>query len=292
MKELRTKQWNIGNVEITRIHEMTDPIPWSFLFPEESADHYKRYDWLTPYYFDDEGRLLLAVQAFVVGSGSRRIIVDTCVGNDKLRSIPSCNNLQTSFLQKLTAAGYPPDTIDTVLCTHLHFDHVGWNTRLVDGRWLPAFPNARYLFGRREWEYWQRALREQTVETNHILDSVQPILDAGLAEFVEPEHRITEEIGLEPTPGHTPGHVSVHIASRGQHGVITGDIFHTPLQIAEPELCVHACVDHEMSCRTRREFVSRYEDKEEVLVFGTHFEDPTVGRIVRDAHRHRFATAR
>jgi len=287
MRESRTKRWNIGSVEITRIHEMTDPIPWTLFFPEESADHYKNYDWLMPHYFDGEGRILLAMQAFVVRSGRRCILVDTCVGNDKPRTIPSCRNLQTSFLQDLIAAGYPPDTIDTVLCTHLHFDHVGWNTTLVNGRWVPAFPNARYLFGRREWEYWQRALRDQTVATDHIVDSVQPILDAGLADFVEPDHRLTEEVWLEPTPGHTPGHVSVKIASRAEDAVITGDIFHTPLQIAEPDLCVHADVDPEISRRTRRAFLSRYEDKE-AHVFATHFEDPTVGRIVRDARSHRF----
>jgi glyoxylase-like metal-dependent hydrolase (beta-lactamase superfamily II) len=282
------RRWEVGDVKITSILETADRIPWAPLFPAEASEHYKKYDWLVPRFITPEGQIILAVQAFVVESDGRRIVVDTCVGNDKHRGMEQCNNLQTAFMEDLEAAGFPPDTIGTVLCTHLHFDHVGWNTRLVNGRWVPTFPKARYIFGRSEWEYWQPLLKEKKPEVDHIFDSVQPILDAGLADFVETNHHITDELCLEPTHGHTPGHVSLHIASRGQHAIITGDVFHNPIQFAEPEICSIGCVDKEMSRKTRREFLSRYENKP-VRLFAVHFNEP-VGQIVRDKVNWRFST--
>jgi glyoxylase-like metal-dependent hydrolase (beta-lactamase superfamily II) len=175
-----------------------------------------------------------------------------------------------------------------VLCTHLHFDHVGWNTRLENGRWVPTFPKARYLFGHREWEYWQEVLKENNHDVRHIVDSVQPILDAGVADFVETNHRVMDEIWLEPSHGHTPGHVSVRVSSRGQEAIVTGDVFHNPVQLAEPEICSVGCVDKEMSRQTRREFIARYGDRP-VRLFAVHFNDP-VGRVVRDAQSWRFST--
>jgi len=286
--ESRIRRWSVGDVKITSVMESAERIPWAPLFPAETSELYKKYDWLVPRFITPEGQIILAVQAFVVVTGARRIVVDTCVGNDKPREIPHCTDLQTAFLEDLTAAGFPPETIDTVLCTHLHFDHVGWNTRLVNGRWVPTFPKARYLFARREWEFCQDLLREKTVDVRHILDSVQPILDAGLADLVETNHRLTEEVWLEPTHGHTPGHVSLHIASHGQEAVITGDVVHNPIQFAEPEICSMACVDKEMSRKTRRELLSRYENKP-VRLFAVHFNEP-VGRVVRDTRNWRFAT--
>ena len=286
--ESRVQGWTVGDVKITSILESADRIPWAPLFPSETSELYKKYDWLVPRFVTPEGKIILAVQAFVVCAGRRRIVVDTCVGNGKLRELEHCSNLQTAFLKDLTAAGFPPETIDTVLCTHLHFDHVGWNTQWVNGRWVPTFPKARYLFGRREWEYCQALLREKSTDIRHILDSVQPILEAGLADLVESNHRLTDEIWLEPTHGHTPGHVSVHISSQGQEAVITGDVFHNPIQFAEPEICSVGCVDKEMSRKTRREFLSRYENGA-VRVFAVHFNDP-VGRIVRDTRNWRYST--
>jgi glyoxylase-like metal-dependent hydrolase (beta-lactamase superfamily II) len=286
--ESRIRRWEVGDVKITSIMESADRIPWAPLFPAETSELYKKYDWLVPRFITPEGQIILAVQAFVVEVDGRRIVVDTCVGNYKPRELEQCDNLQTAFLEDLTAAGFPPETIDTVLCTHLHFDHVGWNTRLVNARWVPTFPRARYLFGRSEWEYFQTLLSDKTADVRHIFDSVQPILDAGLADLVETNHFLTNEVWLEPTHGHTPGHVSMHIASRGQDAVITGDVFHNPIQFAEPEICSVGCVDKEMSRKTRREFLSRYENKA-ARVFAVHFNDP-VGWIVRDTHNWRFST--
>ncbi|MBZ5694770.1 MAG: MBL fold metallo-hydrolase [Acidobacteriia bacterium] len=286
--ESRIGRWSVGDVKITSVMESAERIPWAPLFPAETSELYKKYDWLVPRFITPEGQIILAVQAFVVEAGGRRIVVDTCVGNDKPREIPHCTDLQTAFLEDMKAAGFPPETIDTVLCTHLHFDHVGWNTRLVNGKWVPTFPKARYLFGRREWEWCETVLRDKTLDVRHILDSVQPILDAGLADLVETNHRLTDELWLEPSHGHTPGHVSLHIASRGQEAIITGDVFHNPIQIVEPDICSIGCVDKDMSRKTRREFLARYGGSA-TRMFAVHFNDP-VGRVVRDTHNWRFST--
>lgn len=286
--ESRIRRWQVGDVKVTSIMESAEAIPWSPQYPPETADHWKKYDWLVPRFVTPTGQIIMAVQAFVLEAGGQRIVVDTCVGNGKEREIPHCSGLQTAFLEDLSSAGFPPESIDTVLCTHLHFDHVGWNTRLVEGRWTPTFPRARYLFGRREWAYCETLLREKTLDVRHILDSVQPILDAGLADFVDEHHRLSDQLRLEPSHGHTPGHVSLHISSRGQEAVVTGDVFHNPIQIAEPEICSMMCVDKEMSRNTRREVIGRYGDTPTRLI-AVHFNDP-VGRIVRDTHNWRFSS--
>lgn len=286
--ESRISRWQIGDVKVTSIMESADRIPWAPLFPAEAADHYKKYDWLVPRFITPQGEIILAVQAFVLEIRGEKIVIDTCVGNDRSREVPQCENLQTAFLEDFKSAGFDPDSITTVLCTHLHFDHVGWNTRLEKGRWVPTFPAARYLFGRKEWAYWQEVLKHNSHDVRHIFDSVQPILDAGLADFVEANHRLTDEIWLEPSHGHTPGHVSVRVSSRGAEAIVSGDAFHNPIQFAEPEICSVACVDKEMSEKTRRDFIKRYGDSP-VRFFAVHFNEP-VGRVVRDGQSWRFST--
>ena len=286
--ESRIRRWQIGDVKVTSILESADHIPWAPLFPAETADHYKKYDWLVPKFITPAGEIILAVQAFLLEIGNHTIVIDTCVGNDRSRALPQCDHLQTAFLHDFKAAGFDPDSITTVLCTHLHFDHCGWNTRLENGRWLPTFPKARYLFGRKEWAYWQTVLKEKTEDVRHILDSVQPIIDAGLADFVDTNHRVREEVWLVPSHGHTPGHVSVRVSSRGQEAIVTGDVFHNPIQIPEPEVCSAACVDKEQSRQTRLDFIKQYGNSP-VRFFAIHFNEP-VGRVVNDARGWRFQT--
>ena len=282
-------RWQIGKVRITQVVEI-GPIATSpkFFFKDPPADLVAQHPWLKPHFANDEGRLLMSIHCFVIESGGRRIVVDTCVGNDKKRQSPAWNQLNGPFLQHLVQAGFAPESIDTVLCTHLHVDHVGWNTRWVNGRWVPTFPNARYLFARKEWEHWsQQAASAQPsgyhkggAEPDDILgDSVKPILDAGLAELVDTSHRINDEIWLEPTPGHTPGHVSVRIQSEGQLAVITGDLMHHPIQCSEPDRPVSFDSDGDMARATRRRFLDCCA-RDRSLVLGTHFATPTAGRVV------------
>ena len=188
--------------------------------------------------------------------------------------------MQGDFLDRFQAAGFSTDQIDTVLCTHMHVDHVGWNTRLVDGVWVPTFARADYLFAEDEWNHWR-------VEYGPVIeDSVQPIFDAGKAVLVPSEHRVTDEVWLEPTPGHTPGHVSIHIASNGEEAVITGDMIHHPWQILHTDWSSTADHDGDLSARTRDGFIQRYADRP-VLIIGTHFAAPTAGQIGSDGEKFR-----
>jgi len=169
-----------------------------------------------------------------------------------------------------------------VLCTHLHFDHVGWNTQRVGGKWVPTFPQARYYFGRKEFAHWKH-LRDTGGyhHVDHLVDSVDPVLEAGLVDFIDPDFLLTDEVSLIPTPGHTPGHVSVLIRSRGEEAVITGDLMHHPIQLAVPTAHGRFVMDQAQGAKTRVEFIDRFADTP-TLVIGSHFSDPTAGHIVSD----------
>ena len=252
-------QWQIGNVKITRFVEMETMSKGTFVLPDATLENIQRAGkWLRPHFADESGRVRMSVHAYVVESQGKRIVVDTCIGNDKPRGFPGWNMLQTNFLSDLEQGGFPPDSINLVLCTHLHVDHVGWNTMLVGGRWVPTFGKARYLIGRKEWAHW--SVQEDKFVRDPIEDSVRPVVDAGLTDLVEDTHRISEEIWLEPTPGHTPGHFSVRISSQGQQAVITGDLMHHPVQCEHPEWNCGFDSDHDLARKTRREFLARYAD--------------------------------
>ena len=275
--EVATKrgfQWQVGDVRITRILEMEVAGGTRFILPDATRDACKPLKWMLPHFMDSEGNLIMSIHALVVDTGERRIVVDTCIGNNKERPIPGWANLQTSFLADLEAAGYPRETIDIVLCTHLHMDHVGWNTMLVDGEWLPTFPNARYLMARPEFEYWSN----EELNDGFIADSVLPVVDAGLVDLVDCEHQLCDEVTLMPTPGHTPGHVSVLIQSRGAEALITGDCIHHPVQMTRTDWCSSADYDREQSQRTREALLKEHAGSD-VLVIGTHFATPTAGYV-------------
>lgn len=282
---MSTKSWQVGDVRITRIVELDFHEAAEILFAGATREMVKAVDWLRPCYANEAGDIRLPFQAFVIEAGQRRIMVDTCCGNDKERHLPAMNMLSTPFLSRLVEAGFPPESIDTVVCTHLHGDHVGWNTRLVDGKWIPTFPNARYLFGRVEWENCSGPASE--VFGDLIADSLRPVMDAGLCDLVETDHRLCAEIRLEPTPGHTPGHVSVHISSRGEEAIITGDLIHNPFQCAHPEISSNFCADQQRSRETRKAFLARCSDQP-ILVIGSHFADATAGHIRSDGTAYRF----
>src|SRR5215813_6320919 len=205
-------QWKVGKVKITKVVELETIGSTRFILPLASKEEIQKLKWLIPHFATEEGRLKMSIHSLVVETGKHRIVVDTGLGNDKQgRGIPTWNNRNGPFLETLSAAGFPPESIDTVLCTHLHVDHVGWNTRLDKDRWVPTFPNARYLFAEQELVYWRD--QNDQVYGDVFGDSVRPILDAGLADLVKPDHRVAPELRLEPTPGHTPGHVSVRLRS-------------------------------------------------------------------------------
>jgi len=284
VSDLAVLKWQIGDVRISRYVELTTASLGPHLLPQATPEALAPHTWLRPF-LDDRSRLILSMHSFVVETPERTLLVDTCIGNDKPRSYPKWNHMQSDFLDRLIADGYPPERFDTVLCTHMHVDHVGWNTRLINGRFEPTFQSARYLYHETEWEHW----RTEPQEYGPVIeDSVQPIIDAGLADFVAGDHQVCAEVQLEPTPGHTPGHVSIHIRSAGEEAVITGDMIHHPCQIAHADWSSTADVDDVLAADTRRAFLARYADQP-VLVLGTHFATPTAGHLVRDGDTYRLA---
>ncbi len=266
--------WQIGRAKVARVVEMEVTGGSRFILPDATREACREYRWMAPHFMDDAGNLVMSIHALVVDTGERRIVVDTCIGNDKERSIPAWSHLQTSFLADLESSGYPRESIDTVLCTHLHVDHVGWNTMLIDGEWKPTFPNARYLVGEKEWQYWDSVEARDSV----LADSVRPVIDAGLVDFVPTDHRVCNEVRLEPTPGHTPGHVSVHVSSDGAEALITGDCIHHPCQMTRTDWCSSADFDQAMGRQTRESLLQKHVDTS-TLIIGTHFATPTAGYV-------------
>ncbi|RED24203.1 glyoxylase-like metal-dependent hydrolase (beta-lactamase superfamily II) [Rhodopseudomonas thermotolerans] len=270
--------WTIGKVKITKIVEMEMTGGTRFILPQAPPQEIQTMPWLTPQFASAEGRLTMSIHSWVVETPTRRIVVDTGLGNDKQgRGVPHWNGLDKPFLQDLANAGYAADSIDTVICTHLHVDHVGWNTRLVNGQWVPTFPNARYLFGRIEYEYWKTHSTDP-VHAAVFADSVQPVIEAGVVELVGSEAQIADEITLIPTPGHSPGHVALHIRSDGEEAVLSGDVAHHPCQMARLDWSSSFDSDPLQSIESRRQLFSRFAETP-ALLFGGHFGP---GRIVRD----------
>jgi glyoxylase-like metal-dependent hydrolase (beta-lactamase superfamily II) len=226
------------------------------------------------------GNLILTIQAFLVRTRHHTILIDTCVGNHKSRPLRPFWHMQklNTFLPRLAAAGVNPEDVDYVMCTHLHGDHVGWNTQLRDGRWVPTFPNAKYIFAQREWDSIE-ALHRRDPQPQFV-DSILPVMEARQAQLVSSEFALNDEVWLEPTPGHTPGHACVHLASRGAEAVITGDCIHSPVQCVELGWTMRADSDPALASATRRGFLERYCDSG-VMVCATHFPEPSIGRIIQ-----------
>jgi glyoxylase-like metal-dependent hydrolase (beta-lactamase superfamily II) len=270
--------WTVGRVKITKVVEMETVGHTRFILPQATPEKIQQMPWLVPHFANDEGRLRMSVHSLVVETPSQRIVVDTCIGNDKQgRGVPTWNNLNTPFLQTMTAAGYAPETIDMVLCTHLHVDHVGWNTRLKDGQWVPTFPKARYVFGKTEYDYW--AAHSDSAEHRAVFeDSVKPIVDAGRADLVASDAKLSDEVSLISTPGHSPGHMSILIRSDGKEALLTGDVAHHPCQMAHLDWSSNFDTDPVQSIESRRMLFGRFADTP-TLVIGGHF---TAGHIKRD----------
>ncbi len=281
--------WRIGDVTVTKLVELEATGGLNAFLPQAKPEAVQAMRWLYPQFMDEAGRLNASVHALLIQTPTRRIIVDTCLGNDKTgRAAPKWNNMQGPFLRDLAAAGFARETIDTVVCTHLHVDHVGWNTMKVDERWLPTFPNARYLMAGGEYEYW-RDQRESDEQVAVFGDSVRPVFDAELVDLVGIDHRVCDEVSFVPTLGHTPGHVSVRIASGGEEALITGDFLHHPCQLAHPEWAAIVDYDQAHSTRTRREMFDQLADSA-TLVIGTHFAGATAGHVVRDGDAYKLRT--
>ena len=285
----------IGDIEVTRIIEMEGPdfAPFEF-FPDCTPEMLKPHlGWLQPRFLDPtNGKLVFAIQSYLLRTNHHTILIDSCVGENKERTrFPNWNlRKNTDYIAKLAAAGVSPESIDYVLCTHLHADHVGWNTRLVDDRWVPTFANARYLFTRNEHDFWQAksAKNPRKYDDGCYQDSVLPIIEAGQALIVDQDHALDDQIWLEPSPGHTPGHVSIRARSGDSEAVFSGDLMHNVLQCIYPDLVSRACFDKPLARQTRRTFLECYCDKP-IQVMTAHFPSPSSGHIHRHDNSYRFS---
>jgi glyoxylase-like metal-dependent hydrolase (beta-lactamase superfamily II) len=282
------QSWKIGDVTVTKVVEMETVGGGEWILPDAKPEAVKEIDWLVPEFADEEGKLRFSIHALVVETPALTILVDTCVGNDKERMpYRLWHQLQNNFLGDLDAAGFDRMKIDVVLCTHLHVDHVGWNTMLVEDKWVPTFPNARYLMARDEFEHW--ANDDDEFQQTIMSDSVLPVFDAGLVELVDTTHIVCEGVDLVPTLGHTPGHVSVRIRSGGEQALITGDFIHHPCQMARLDWVSSADYDQPQAEGTRRQVFAEHAGTS-TLIIGTHFAGPTAGTVERDGDAYRLNT--
>jgi glyoxylase-like metal-dependent hydrolase (beta-lactamase superfamily II) len=285
----------LGRLSVSRVYEADAVVPLSVALPGVTAQDLAR---LKSWYWDadladapGESGMRISVHSFVLRVDGRNILIDTCCGNDKKRSLPPVSMQNWPYLENLARAGLQPQDIHLVMCTHLHFDHVGWNTRLKDGSWVPTFPNARYLFGRKDFEFFSKQRHEAT-HREAFDDSVAPILDAGLADLVDSDTLIHREIGdgiwLEDVSGHSPGNLCVTAECGAERAIFSGDCFHHPIQVVRPDAAFFADEDPSQASATRRRLLERYANTDAIF-FPAHFMGATAGRVERvDADHLRF----
>jgi glyoxylase-like metal-dependent hydrolase (beta-lactamase superfamily II) len=281
---------SIGDVTITSIVERDGP--WrkpEDMFPAYDRvvgrQHLKELD---PEVFDPEsGRMVITYQTFIVRTPKHTVLIDTCTGEDKGYP-PPMDFPKQPWLDNFRAAGLSFEDIDYVFCTHLHIDHTGWNTQLRDGRWVPSFPRAKYIFHKGEYAYWEAATERGANPPGNVWSyNCRPVVESGQALLVDDSYQLDDTFALTPTPGHSPHHCCIDIRSRGQHAVVTGDLMHHALQCREPDWSTIFDTDKEQAARSRRRFLSGVADTS-TRVLPIHFPHPTVGLVAADGGRFRY----
>jgi len=279
------KEVVLGALRINQVVELVDGLPLSMVLPDFGREDLAR---LREWYWDDgldedptKASFQLSIHTYVLQVDGLNVLIDTCNGNDKTRVVPFANQLQTKYLDRLDDLGLQPEDIHVVMCTHLHCDHVGWNTRLLDGRWVPTFPNARYVFSRRDYDHFSEQTEEQ-LHRDAYLDSVLPVVAAGQAEMLDSDAVIHRTLGdgiwLEDASGHSPGCCVVNARRDGELAVFSGDVVHHPMQLVRPDLAFFADHEPQKAMRTRRRLLERYADTSAVF-FPAHFQFGGAGRV-------------
>ena len=278
----------IGDIAIDRIVDLQHiPFAADLIYPDATPDILEELaSRLDKVHFGERNtELCLSFHSYLVRTASQIILVDLCCGNNKNRPTrPHWHQRSGPFLENLASAGVTPEDVDIVMCTHLHADHVGWNTRLENNNWVPTFPNARYLFAEKEFKYWQ-ALHDadppEPVMYGSFEDSVLPVISSGQAEFVTGDHKIANGIYLEPAYGHTPGNVLIHAENNNKHAILCGDTIHHPVQLIHPEWSTNFCTDQSESRSTRQALLSDCAGSGSILL-PAHFHSPEYGTIEKD----------
>jgi glyoxylase-like metal-dependent hydrolase (beta-lactamase superfamily II) len=284
----------IGAYSVGRVTELQfAPFAALEFFPAATPEMVEAARRALPGRIADDGKIVMSFHAFVLQTGRHTILVDTCCGANKPRPGREQFNVgKQDFLAGLAGLGVRPEAVTHVMCTHLHWDHVGWNTRLIDGKWVPTFPNAKYIMAKREYEYWDAIYAKEKGKSDnmHALgfeDSVLPIMRAAKAILVEDDFELDKGISLEPCQGHSPGHVVINVASDGKRGAFIGDVIHHPIQLLFPDLSTRADFDQDAARITRRALIDRHADAGTV-VLPQHFATPSSGTIVRTGSAFRF----
>ncbi|WP_439359135.1 MBL fold metallo-hydrolase [Bradyrhizobium sp. DASA03007] len=278
----------IGNVAIRQVIEIRGPgFTPDFLFPDWDQSVLEKHRALMiPDCFDEaEGRFIASIHTWVLKTQHHTILIDSCAGNDKNRPmLPRFHQLNLPFLDRLAEAGVSPEQVDYVCCTHLHADHCGWNTRLLNGRWVPTFPNAKYVFSKAEYDHWSGPAGKEGFSAGVFEDSVLPVIQSGQAEIVDGEAAIGDGLTFHPTPGHSPGHVAIQLCDQGQKALFSGDIMHQPLQIFRPDWNSAFC-EHEEHARASRRWLLEQAAEDRSTVFTAHFANTSAGLVTRSGDR-------
>jgi glyoxylase-like metal-dependent hydrolase (beta-lactamase superfamily II) len=286
----------LGRMRVHKVHEMDSPVPLLSQLPGTTREDMERlltwYDQPDEVTADPETSFMtFSVHSWVIEIDGLTILVDTCDGNHKNRSLEAVHQLDTDYLGNLRRAGFAPEDIDLVMCTHLHFDHVGWNTRLENGKWVPTFANARYLFGRKDYEYFQANPAGEELHYESFLDSIVPVMEAGKGELVDESHIAHREIGdgvwLEPAFGHSPGCCTINAQAGGAPALFWGDVIHHPVQLIRHDLTFAFDMDGEQACATRKRTLELAADSE-TMCFPAHFRRTSAGQVKRDGDLYRY----
>ncbi len=270
------------------VHKVLDKdhssLPFDFVYPDGDWGVAQAHsDWLAPHHISYASRLvLMSYHSYVIQTGRSNILIETCIGNDKKRPLSDTFHMQSSkYLERLAAIELAPADIDFVMCTHFHPDHVGWNTRLENGIWVPTFPNARYVFARKEYDHWdahwEKVKKDPFMRASYF-DSVLPVVEAGQADFVDSDHEIEQGVWLEASYGHSPGHCMVNVQSGDDHGIMTGDVVHHVMQMAAPTWVPFFDQGKDKAMATRNKLLDRIVDTP-TLMFPSHFSDTSAGHV-------------
>ncbi len=293
------ESWELGAIRITRIEELSGPLfdPKVF-FPDYDADVFEKHrDWLCPDHVHENGNIMASMHSWLIETPHHKILVDACIGNDKDRQpYRNWHQMQSPYLSNLLATGVSPSDIDYVMCTHMHVDHVGWNTRLVDGNWVPTFPNAKYVFSETEYAFWkEERTKEKSEDFEKVADkvfddSILPILD--LAQMIEGETELIEDqLRILPAPGHTPGSIAILLSASSKQAMFTGDITHHPIQVIKPTWNSAFC-ELPVEARATRRSVLEHCEKHESLMMPAHFNDGYAGYVRSDDNSFSFDFSR
>ncbi|HWX02266.1 MBL fold metallo-hydrolase [Collimonas sp.] len=279
---------HFGDISVTKVTEQHGPgFAPDLLYPDwDPAVLEQHRALMIPDCFDEsQQRFIASIHTWVVKTRHHTILIDSCAGNHKHRpDLARFHQLDLPFMERLAEAGVTPESVDYVMCTHLHADHCGWNTRLVDGRWVPTFPNARYIFSKAEYDYWESRVGEEGFNANVFEDSVLPVVASRQADMIDGAGTIGDDLIIHSTPGHSVGHIAIELINSAGTGIFSGDIMHQPLQVVRPDWNSRFCENPELAKASRR-WVLEHAAEQNSTVFTAHFSNSSAGRVSRRGDR-------